>query len=151
MKPMKPKTGHEVVDALLFAAHRVRYSADAALRDCGLSFPSYKLMRALENSDCSMREISEILHISPRTVTDIADGLEARGMIARRPHPADRRVTLLHLTETGRGELTAAAAGAEQASHAAVSGLSRADQQTLRALLDQVAPVPAADCPVRDA
>lgn len=144
---MKPQTGHDVVDALLYAAHRVRNASDARLRERGLSLQGYKLMRALEDADRSMREISEVLHISPRTVTDMIDGLEARSLVARRPHPDDRRVTLLHLTSEGRSQLAAAAAGAEQMSRAAVSGLSESDQKTLRVLLDQVAPADRSDCP----
>jgi DNA-binding MarR family transcriptional regulator len=142
---MKPQTGHDVVDALLYAAHRVRNASDARLRERGLSLQGYKLMRALEDSDRSMREISDVLHISPRTVTDMIDGLEARGLVARCPHPDDRRVTLVHLTAEGRSQLAAAAAGAEQMSRAAVSGLSESDQKTLRVLLDQVAPADRAD------
>ncbi|MGB6458123.1 MAG: MarR family transcriptional regulator, partial [Streptosporangiaceae bacterium] len=99
---MKPQTGHDVIDALLYAAHRVRTAADARLRERGLSLQGYKLMRGLENSDRSMREISDVLHVSPRTITDMIDGLQARGLVARRAHPADRRVTLVHLTEAGR-------------------------------------------------
>jgi DNA-binding MarR family transcriptional regulator len=137
---MKPKTGYDVVDAILFAARRIRTSADAALRQSGLSFAAYKLMRALEHSDQSMREVSDILQVSPRTVTDMSDGLEARGLVARRPHPADRRVTLLHLTEEGQRQLAAAAALADQSHGGAISGLSEQDQRTLRRLLDQVAP-----------
>lgn len=137
---MKPQTGHDVVDALLYAAHRVRNAADARLRERGLSLQGYKLMRGLENSDRSMREISDVLHVSPRTVTDMIDGLEARGLVARRDHPADRRVTLVHLTEAGRKQLAAATAGAERTARAAVEGLNEADQQTLRRLLDAVAP-----------
>jgi DNA-binding MarR family transcriptional regulator len=140
MKTMKPRTGNDVIDALLYAAHRVRNAADATLRDRGLSLQSYKLMRALEHSDHSMREVSEILHISPRTVTDMADGLEARGLVTRGPHPMDRRVTLLHLTEEGGRQLASAAALAEQSHHGAMAGLSQQDQQTLRGLLDRVAP-----------
>ena len=147
---MRPQTGHDVVDALLFAAHRVRNAADARLRERGLSLQGYKLMRALEDSDRSMREISDALHISPRTVTDMIDGLEARGMVARCPHPDDRRVTLVHLTSEGRRQLAAAAAGAELASRAAVSGLSAADQKILRDLLDQVAPAASSDGPPGD-
>jgi DNA-binding MarR family transcriptional regulator len=139
---MKPKTGYEVVDAILYAAHRIRTAADARLRELGLSLPGYKLMRALEDSDQSMREISEILHVSPRTVTDMIDGLEGRGLVARGPHPADRRVTLLSLTPDGRGQLAAAAALADESHRAAITGLSSQDQQTLRDLLDQVAPAP---------
>jgi DNA-binding MarR family transcriptional regulator len=137
---IKPRTGHDVVDALLYAAHRVRNAADARLRECGLSLQGYKLMRALEHSDLSMREISEALHVSPRTVTDITDGLEARGLVTRRPHPADRRVTLVHLTESGRSQLAVAAADAERNARAAVAGLTEAEQRTLRRLIDRVAP-----------
>jgi DNA-binding MarR family transcriptional regulator len=139
---VKPSTGNEVVDALVYAAHRVRNNADTRLRACGLSFPSYKLMRELENSDRSMREMSDLLHISPRTVTDMIDGLEARRLVARGPHPSDRRVTMLRLTPEGRSQLAVAAASAEQASRAAVAGLSPQDQRTLRTLLGQVAPAP---------
>jgi DNA-binding MarR family transcriptional regulator len=142
---IKPQTGHDVVDALLYAAHRVRNAADARLRERGLSLQGFKLMRALENSDLSMREISDALHVSPRTVTDMIDGLEARRLVARHAHPADRRVTLVHLTDGGREQLAAATAGAEQTARAAVAGLSAADQQTLRSLLDQIAPADAGD------
>ncbi len=62
-----------------------------ACANAGSRSPAYKLMRALEDSDQSMREVSEILHVSPRTVTDMIDSLEARGLVARGPHPADRR------------------------------------------------------------
>jgi DNA-binding MarR family transcriptional regulator len=136
-----PRTGHDVVDAILYAAHRIRNAADASLRESGLSLTGYKLIRALEYSDRSMREISDVLHVSPRTVTDIIDGLEARGMVARCPHPGDRRVTLLRLTADGRNQLTTASAKADKTHREAVSALSRQDQKTLRLLLDQVAPV----------
>jgi DNA-binding MarR family transcriptional regulator len=144
---IKPQTGHDVVDALLYAAHRVRNAADARLRERGLSLQGYKLMRALENSDLSMREISDVLHVSPRTVTDMTDGLEARGLVARHAHPADRRVTLVHLTGTGQEQLAAATAGAERNARDAVSGLSQRDQETLQRLLDQIAPADADDKP----
>src|SRR5215469_16596599 len=106
--PMKPKTGYDVVDAILYAARRIRTSADTALRESGLSLSSYRLLRALEQSDQSMREVSDVLQVTPRTVTDMIDGLEGRGLVARHPHPADRRVTLLHLTDDGQRQLTAA-------------------------------------------
>jgi DNA-binding MarR family transcriptional regulator len=148
---MKPNTGYDVVDAILFAARRIRTSADAALRQSGLSLSSYKLMRALEHSDQSMREVSEILQVSPRTVTDIIDGLEARGLVARLAHPVDRRVTLLHLTEDGQRQLAAAGALADESHAAAISGLSAQDQRTLSRLLDQVAPAaPAAHAAAAD-
>lgn len=65
---MRPRTGSDAVDAILYAAHRIRTAADAALREHGLSLPGLKLLTALAERDRSMREISQVLHVSPRTV-----------------------------------------------------------------------------------
>jgi DNA-binding MarR family transcriptional regulator len=139
---VRPRTGSDAVDAILYAAHRVRTAADAALREHGLSLPSHKLLRALAGGDCSMREISQVLHVSPRTVTDMIDTLEGRGLVARCAHATDRRVTLLRLTEAGARELAAAGTAAEQVAAAAISGLDQDEQHVLQSLLERVcAPV----------
>jgi DNA-binding MarR family transcriptional regulator len=135
---VRPQTGSDAVDAILYAAHRVRTAADAALREHGLSLSGLKLLTALAGGDRSMREISQVLHVSPRTVTDLIDGLETRGLVARGPHPSDRRITLLHLTDAGARELAAASACAERVAATAIGALDRHEQQTLRGLLDRV-------------
>ncbi|HEV7791881.1 MAG TPA: MarR family transcriptional regulator [Pseudonocardia sp.] len=147
---MRPDTGNDLVDAILHAAHRIRTAADADLRKGGLSLPGYKLLKALAREDRSMREISDVLHLSPRTVTDIIDGLEARDLVVRCAHPSDRRVTLLHLTGAGAVRLAEAAVGAEQASDAAISALGEEEQRILRDLLARVA-VAAPPSPARAA
>lgn len=135
---MRPDTGNELVDAILHAAHRVRTAADANLREGGLSLPGFKLLRALAGQDRSMREVSDILHLAPRTVTDIIDGLQARGLVDRRPHPSDRRITLLHLTEAGAARLAEAGEGADRARDAAIADLDEDERATLRRLLTRV-------------
>jgi DNA-binding MarR family transcriptional regulator len=135
---VRPQTGSDAVDAILYAAHRIRTAADAALREHGLSLSSLKLLKALAGGDRSMREISQVLHVSPRTITDMIDGLEGRGLVARGPHPSDRRITLLHLTEAGARELAAANTRAERVAATAISALDPAEQHTLQALLDRV-------------
>ena len=135
---MRPRTGSDAVDAILFAAHRIRTAADAALREHGLSLPSHKLLRALADGDRSMREISQVLHVSPRTVTDMIDSLEGRGLVARCAHATDRRVTLLRLTEAGAAELAAASTGAERVAASAISALDAGEQQALQSLLERV-------------
>jgi len=135
---VRPQTGSDAVDAILYAAHRVRIAADAALREHGLSLPSFKLLKALADGDRSMREISQVLHVRPRTITDMIDGLEARGLVARCPHPSDRRVTLLHLTEAGAREAVGADIDAQQVAEAAISALNEDEQHTLSSLLARV-------------
>jgi len=135
---VRPDTGNELVDAILHAAHRVRTSTDAVLRDGGLSLPGLKLLRSLTQADRSMREVSDVLRVSPRTVTDIIDGLQARGLVVRRPHPTDRRVTLLHLTEAGARRFAEASVVADRAGDEAISGLDEDERRTLRRLLERV-------------
>ena len=48
-----------------------------------------------------MGEIAESLYCDASYVTDMVDRLEERGLIERRPDPADRRVRLLALTPAG--------------------------------------------------
>lgn len=143
---MRPDTGSELVDALLHAAHRVRTSTDASLRCRELSLPGYKLLKALAGTDRSMREVSDLLRVSPRTVTGIIDGLQARALVTRHPHPTDRRVTLLHLTEEGVRRLDEARHQAEGARDAAIEDLDATERETLRRLLDRVAVQPPAPC-----
>jgi len=138
---VRPDTGNELVDSILHAAHRVRTATDAVLRDGGLSLPGLKLLRSLTEADRSMREVSDVLRVSPRTVTDIIDGLQARGLVVRRPHPTDRRVTLLHLTEAGARRFAEASVVADRAGDEAISGLDEDERRTLRRLLERVGAV----------
>ena len=48
-----------------------------------------------------LSELSDRLHIAPRSATEVVDALEARGLVERRPDPSDRRATLVELTEHG--------------------------------------------------
>ncbi|MFY9933050.1 MAG: MarR family transcriptional regulator [Streptosporangiaceae bacterium] len=150
---MKPRTGSDAVDAILYAAHRIRTATDAALREHGLSLSGLKLLVAVADGDRSMRDLSQALHVAPRTVTDIIDGLEARGLVARCSHPSDRRVTMIRLSEAGAHELGEASATSERMAVAAVSGLNPAEQESLRRLLERVGapPLPSARKPVRSA
>src|ERR1700689_2926532 len=45
----------------------------------------------------SQKELAELLEVEPITVARLADRLEARNLLERRPDPADRRIWRLHL------------------------------------------------------
>lgn len=45
--------------------------------------------------------LAEHLRIAPRSATEVVDDLEARGIAERHPDPADRRATLVSLTDKG--------------------------------------------------
>ena len=50
---------------------------------------------------CPPNYISERLIVSRATVTGVLDTLVKRGLVRRESHPTDRRMVLVHLTETG--------------------------------------------------
>ncbi len=60
-------------------------------------------IKALHTMDCpmAMKELGKRMHCDPSFVTLVADMLEKRGLARREPHPGDRRVKNLVLTEDG--------------------------------------------------
>ncbi len=85
-------------------------------------------------------ELSEHLGIAPRSATEVIDDLEAKGLVARRPDPNDRRATLVALTERGAelGEQMRGARGAE--AERLFDQLSSADRRELARILKQLRP-----------
>lgn len=63
----------------------------------------YVLRRMMQNMPEGLKvsDISDRLHVANPTVTQMANVLEARGLLERRPDPQDRRVVRLRLTDTG--------------------------------------------------
>ncbi|MEU8232461.1 MarR family transcriptional regulator [Actinoplanes sp. NPDC048791] len=48
------------------------------------------------------RELADVERVQPPTMTKIVGKLEERGLVARTPHPTDRRQVILAATEEGR-------------------------------------------------
>ena len=69
---------------------------------------TYARMRLLGALHCKgpqiMSSISEELGVTRRNVTALVDALEEEGLVRRKPHPTDRRATVIEMT--GRGERT---------------------------------------------
>ncbi len=76
------------------------------------------------------------LGIAPRSATEVADALEAAGLLTRSPDPTDRRAVLLALTEAGRHTVAQVRDRRRAAADAAVATLSATDRAELRRLLE---------------
>lgn len=78
---------------------------DALLRglaEGGLTMARAELLWRLRGrGSMTQRQLSQELRCTPRNVTGLVDGLEASGLVERRPHPTDRRATLVALTGAG--------------------------------------------------
>jgi DNA-binding MarR family transcriptional regulator len=72
-------------------------------RSGGIGYEHMRLLQSLNlGGPAIMREIGDKLQITPRNMTAMVDQLEEAGLVVRRPHPADRRATLLELTAAGK-------------------------------------------------
>ena len=62
----------------------------------------------------TQRELSDAMRVTPRNVTGLVDALVSDGLVVRRPHPNDRRATLVDLTQQGNEVVALLAAAYQQ-------------------------------------
>lgn len=69
----------------------------------GLTIPEWRLIAVVAEADgMTQQAIGATTRMDKVTVSRAAIALAGRGLMARRPHPEDRRSHLLSLTEAGR-------------------------------------------------
>ena len=85
-----------------------------------------------------MSHVAARLQVSPRTVTDLVDGLEGDGYVVRSGHPSDRRKTVLTLTAAGLEALAEARRLRLADAGEFFAVLDAAERTTLADLLDKV-------------
>lgn len=61
------------------------------------------LVSIKEHKGCTLKQLSEEMHVSAPTITGIIDRLERDKFVKRVPHLNDRRVTNVQLTKKGDG------------------------------------------------
>jgi DNA-binding MarR family transcriptional regulator len=75
---------------------------NACLPADAVSFVRMRLLTALQcHGEQSMKQLATELGVTPRRVTALVEALEADGFVDRRPHPTDRRSTLVAITDVG--------------------------------------------------
>jgi DNA-binding MarR family transcriptional regulator len=91
----------ELVGSLAHFAHAYLRWIDANA-DHGLTFLRLRLIDRLnEEGPAMMRTLADELRLTPRHMTALVDALEQENLVARRPHPTDRRATVVELTASG--------------------------------------------------
>ena len=105
----------------------------------GLSMTRTKMLRRLHEQGPSRQSVlAADFELSPRSITDIVDGLERLGLAERRPDPADRRAKLVAITEAGQSALDIANVTRERLLTQIFGGLTEADRATLFRLLGRL-------------
>ena len=87
----------------------------------------------------SQQELAAKLGMYASRMVAVIDDLEKRGLIERQPSNSDRRLYALHLTKSGKEQLSAIGVIAREHGRDLLDGLSEEEQSTLTALLERVA------------
>ncbi|HTY71590.1 MAG TPA: MarR family transcriptional regulator [Actinomycetes bacterium] len=89
----------------LMRAHQIALSrVEAVLKPYDISFARYEVLMLLflsRRRALPMRVIGSRLQVHQTSVTNAVDRLEEARLVARTPHPTDRRATLVEITSEG--------------------------------------------------
>ena len=113
---------------------------DSALRPHELTFARYEalvLLRFSRTGALPMSLMGQRLQLHPTSITNIVDRLEAAELVRRRPHPTDKRTTLVEITDAGRRRCEEATASVTSVDFGLV-GLSDDEVTALTSLLAKV-------------
>jgi DNA-binding MarR family transcriptional regulator len=105
-------------EAFWAVARQLRRLSREALAPWGITPSQLRaVMTLVRHGTARLSQLSDHLHIAPRSTTEVVDGLQDLGFVERLPDPHDRRATLVQLTgkgtELGAAILAARAAEAE--------------------------------------
>jgi DNA-binding MarR family transcriptional regulator len=96
-------TADELARGLREAITRLNRRVRQARPVGDLTFSQLSVLTSLQLAGAlTPRELADIERVQPPTMTKIVGKLEDRGLVARTPHPTDRRQVILAATEEGR-------------------------------------------------
>lgn len=112
---------------------------DARLRPLGFATAQLPVLTALKDgARLPQGELARWARVEQPTMAQLLARMERDGLIRREPDPADRRSSLVSLTEEARARLPAGRAILQQGNREATRGMSGEEVDTLIALLRRV-------------
>ncbi|MFI7410156.1 MarR family winged helix-turn-helix transcriptional regulator [Streptomyces sp. NPDC049627] len=124
----------EVVDLIGSVVARYYEEYEQAAAEHALTGAQARLLSLLSLEPLPMRKLAQRLRCEPSNVTGIVDRLESRGLVERRPDPADRRVKLAVATPEGR-QVARSLRDSLRFAREPLAGLSEDERLALRDLL----------------
>jgi DNA-binding MarR family transcriptional regulator len=120
------------------AHQHFRAALEDELKDLGLSPQEYVVLSVFETRpELSTSDLARITEVTRQTMHTAVQRLEAVGLLKRRA--SNQRTVLLQPTKRGLSHLKAATERVREVESAALAGLNRADERTVRTWLAQVA------------
>lgn len=115
-------------------------SSNAVLADVPGGHRGYQVLTAATRDEPdSQSALAQRLSVDRTVMTYLLDDLESAGLVARKPHPADRRTRHIVATDHGRALLEKLDARLAEAESHILAGLGKTEQRTLKSLLSRLA------------
>jgi DNA-binding MarR family transcriptional regulator len=89
------------------------------------------LLQVMHEPGINLAGVANLFDIETISVVRLVDGLEEAGLLQRRPHPTDRRIRTLWLTEAGEQIVEEVGKVTERVRAEALAGLSGDDREHL--------------------
>src|SRR5579863_8275245 len=96
------------------------------------------LARLARQPGMTQNEMAGVCEVEPITVGRLVDRLEARGLLERRPDPADRRINRLHLLPASEEILAKIEAYRIEQGDYLLDGISDAERETVLRVLSHM-------------
>ncbi|MFE6778466.1 MarR family winged helix-turn-helix transcriptional regulator [Streptomyces sp. NPDC057702] len=141
MAPRIDPLTYEVIELIGTVVARYHEEYEQAAAQHALTGAQARVLGLLAREPMPMRRIAQQLKCEPSNVTGIVDRLEGRGLVERRPDPADRRVKLAATTEVGL-ETAVRLRGSLDFAREPLAGLSHQEREVLRDLLRRMLEIP---------
>ena len=112
---------------------------EQVLRPIGFGMAYFPVIIALEeNGALLQKDLAKFAQIEQPTMAALLGRMERDGIIIRKPHPTDKRASLISLTAKAKRHLPQVKERMLQIAEQAVSGLNENERETLLALLKRV-------------
>jgi DNA-binding MarR family transcriptional regulator len=106
------------------------------IAEVDLNPPLFRVLDLVDAAEgCSQQAIGQAIEVPASRMVALVDELEQRGLVERRPYPADRRVRALYVTRKGRQALARGRRIAKEHEEELARGLGEADRKRLLGLL----------------
>lgn len=137
---MLPRELHLKPGYLIRRAHQISVSIFLdECRDNELTPIQYAVLRVLmENGELDQITVASRAALDRSTIGGLAERLEEKGWISRKPGVEDRRQKLLSLTETGAAVLDAVEPAVERVQQRLLEPLNPQERAVFMALLERV-------------
>jgi DNA-binding MarR family transcriptional regulator len=138
-RPELDASAKQVTGRIVRLAGLFQQAYGAAFEDLGISVADYGILAPLRRAgppfQLTPTELARQKMMTSGGMTAAIDRLERRGLVARTPNPADRRGSLVGLTEEGRSVIDEAMARHVEVEHRVLAGLGARQRADLQGLL----------------